>query len=153
MGTSQGHILISDHLNHEEFAREVKALKSQVDEQPSYLREIKGMLESLGSKLENRGKRPSTDGNHDQEESLKCRKLGYALRKQKAPIFNEIVRRENEAEAWLVNIERHMLLYDFNSLEKTKFASYQFTDYANLWWDHLSLWSSDYVPKEERKSG
>jgi hypothetical protein len=34
--------------------------------------------------------------------------------------------------AWLVHIERHILLYDFNALEKTKFFSYQLIDDANI---------------------
>lgn len=29
------------------------------------------------------------------------------------------------------------MLYDFKSLEKTKFTSYQFKNGVNIWWDHL----------------
>jgi hypothetical protein len=53
------------------------------------------MLESLGSKSKNQGKRPSTDKNPNQEEALKCPKLGYKLRKKKETTFNGIMRRGN----------------------------------------------------------
>jgi hypothetical protein len=81
------------------------------------------MLESLGSKIENQGKRPlEEEDNPIRRSPFKCHKLGYELRKQKAPTFNGIIKRGNEVESWLVNIERHMMLYDFNPLEKTKFS-------------------------------
>jgi hypothetical protein len=36
-----------------------------------------------------------------------------------------------------VNIERNIILYDFNPLENTKFESYQLKKNAILWWGHL----------------
>jgi len=79
-GINGGHVPLGDHQCDEELVHEVHTLKSQFNENFSYLREIKGMLESLRSKIENHGKIPLEEEEPRQKESIKFYKLGYELR-------------------------------------------------------------------------
>lgn len=53
-----------------------------------------------------------------------CHKLGYEPRNYNAATFNGIIIRANEAKSYLMKIERHIMLYYFNPLQKTMFARY-----------------------------
>lgn len=81
--SSQNHPSHDSHQSREEIARNVRTLKSLVNEISTYIFKIKGMLESSGSKLDNKEKRSIEE--EDLDGLIKCQKLGYDMWKQTIP--------------------------------------------------------------------
>ena len=112
----------------------------------------RGTTRPEGNKSNTRRRRRTSSGSYDSKESSRDsssysqkrkRKRHHRdrsqdeFRKDKPPTFDGEVKTGQDAEAWLIGINKYFQVHDYSRNMKERVAIFNLNGRASIWWEHL----------------
>ena len=124
--------------------RELAELRSQNDMLSSASKEQEKLIRELTSRNsqegEGSGKRKMDESDEDdaaRQQHKQKRELQGEFRKIKPPSYDG--EKEEDAEAWLLNMIKYFQVYEYESNLKARLVVYQLQGKATLWWEETKM--------------